>query len=438
MLVENMVFWLGQTSPALLRSMLRLYAHGRPVITMAGNLLVLSSAAAREVLERPSDFLTSRVYSPRIKLEGGPCLLGVDPSPQYERELGALRRALANSDAYASNPPSTGAALDPSEVANKFRDVLDREYTQTARKFAVAGTIDVGALIERTLVRSFARFYGIDPDAAHSCRLRQPTGTETLAYWLRKAGSLIALPSPAPWGFEEEGTRSSGELSAFLLKQARATVPAQPPQWRSLIANLRAGRVLNQPDDIARSVGVMMLAGTTTIKAITLALHELLSHDLQSKRAADAAQRGDEETVFAYAQEALRFRPVFPFLGRYSPHDTVLGRGRSWETKVPAGTGVMVSPMTAMFDEDEVIEPDQFMVDRPAKTYLHFGHEVEHTCIGKHLAVIAVRFVLTRLLKERAMRAGTIRYDGAAIASYVLEQQCYDARAVPGYAPGAA
>jgi cytochrome P450 len=259
-----------------------------------------------------------------------------------------------------------------------------------------------------------------------------------LAYWLRKAGSLIAMPSPAPWGFEEEGTRSSRELSAFLLSQARATDPTQPPRWRSLIANLRAGSVLNQPHDIARSVGVMMLAGTTTIKAITLALHELLSRDVESKGAIDAAQRGDDETVLAYAHEALRFRPVFPFLGRYCPKATVLGRGESWESEVPAGAGIVVSPMTAMFDKAAVAERHRFLVGRAAKTYLHFGHEVEHTCIGKHLALIAVRFVLTRLLKERAMRAGTIRYDGAAIASYVLEQQCYDAQTVPGYAPGAA
>jgi cytochrome P450 len=220
-----------------------------------------------------------------------------------------------------------------------------------------------------------------------------------------------------------------------LLEQARATRPAQAPQWGSLMANLRAGSLLNEPADIARSVGVMMLAGTTTIKAVTLALHELLSRNLEGARAIRAAQRGDEREVFAYAQEALRFRPVFPFLGRYCPTPTVLGEGTPWETKLAAGTGIAISPLRAMFDPEAVLRPHDFIAGRPASVYLHFGHETTHTCIGKHLAAIAMRMLLTRLLAERAMRPGKLRYDGAAIRSYLLEQQSYDGLVVaPGYA----
>src|ERR1700742_1189390 len=102
MLVENIMVLMGR-SPTLMRATLELLALRGPVVPMRGNnLFVLSHAAVREVLERPRDFITSKVYTQRIKIEGGPCLLGVDPSPQYERELGALWRALANSDVYAS------------------------------------------------------------------------------------------------------------------------------------------------------------------------------------------------------------------------------------------------------------------------------------------------------------------------------------------------
>ena len=430
MLVDNAIFLLGRT-PKVLRTGLELLAQGKPVITMAGKgMFALSHEAVREVLARPRDFVTSAVYSQRIKIEGGPCLLGVDPSPSYERERHALWRALANNDnAYASNPNSDGGAINPDEVGRRFEEVLAREYAHTERKFgvAVAGTVDIGKLIERTLVRSFAVFYGVDPDAAQSFRVAEPTGTDTLAYWLRKAGSLIALPSPAPWGFEDEGTRSGTELSMFLLKQARMTDAVQPPQWTSLMANLRAGDVLNEPEDVARSVGVLMLAGTTTVKAVTLALHELLSRKLESEAAIAAARSGEDKQVFAYAQEALRFRPVFPFLARYCPRDTVLGQGKAWETRVAADMVVGVSPMTAMFDPEKVSVPNQFIVGRPSDVYMHFGHEVVHTCIGKHLAATALRFMLTRLLAERTMRPGKIRYDGAAIASYVLEQHGYTA-----------
>jgi cytochrome P450 len=243
----------------------------------------------------------------------------------------------------------------------------------------------------------------------------------TLAQWLRKVGCLIAMATPAPPPFEENGIRLGKELSDFLLTQAKRTTAAGPNRFVSVMANL-CGTDLGRPEDMARSVGVLMLAGTTTVKAITLALHELLLRPEERLRVIYAARRGAEAEVHQYTLEALRFRPVFPMLLRYSPRDAVVAAHTEHAARIPAGATVIVSPMTAMFDPEVVECPKQFVPGRPKDVYLHFGHETQHTCIGKYLAQTAMRVVLTHLFAERHMHAGSIAYDGAAIAGYVIEQ----------------
>jgi cytochrome P450 len=415
--------------PSLLRPGLALMRATKPVAQTGSNFWVFSADAVREVFERSHEFLPGPAYTPRIKITGGPCLLGVDHSQAYDGEQAALWPGLGNTDPrpitdeYRAPAPR---AIDPPAIAKHFENLVESEYTAQIAQLPNTGPLDVGALIERVLVRSFARFYGVDADAARSSSLKAQPGLPTLANWLRVVGSLIAMPVPAPWGFEEAGTRLGAEFSAFLVEQAKRTAPATGREFVSLLADLRAAGALAKPEDAARAVGVMMLAGTTTIKAVTLALHELLLRTGSGGACAvRAAQRGDQAEVFAYAQEALRFRPVFPFLARVTKSAVVLGEGTEYRTEIPANSQIGISPMSAMFDAKRVRMPQEFIVGRPAEVYLHFGHETHHPCTGRHLAATALRVLLTHLLAERAMRPGVIKYEGAAIASYVVEQTRY-------------
>lgn len=425
--------------PSLLKPGLALARATKPVLKAGPNVFVFSHDAVREVFERSHEFLPGPAYRPRIKITGGPCLLGVDHSPAYDREHAALWEALANTDPRPTggdSPCPAPRAIDPAAIGRFFEGIVESEYAYQIERLAAAGTVDIGSLIERVLVRSFARFYGVNADAARSVSLNEQPGLPTLSKWLRVVGSLIALPIPAPWGFEEAGERLGAELSAFLVEQAKNTPAAPGREFVSLLANLRAAGALSAPEDAARSVGVMMLAGTTTIKAVTLALHELLLRNSSGGTCAiRAAQRGDGAEVFAYAQEALRFRPVFPFLARVTQKALVLGENTDYRTEIDAGCQVAVSPMSAMFDEKRVRMPDEFIVGRPPEVYLHFGHETQHPCTGRWLARAAIRILLTRLLAERSMRPGVISYEGAAIASYMVYQERYVESSVMPHKP---
>jgi cytochrome P450 len=79
-------------------------------------------------------------------------------------------------------------------------------------------------------------------------------------------------------------------------------------------------------------------------------------------------------------------------------------------TVVPAGSLVLAAVASAMFDEAAVEEPEAFRLDRPAHTYLHFGHG-PHACLGVHPGAAVICEVARRLFR----RPGLGLLDGAVV-----------------------
>jgi cytochrome P450 len=118
----------------------------------------------------------------------------------------------------------------------------------------------------------------------------------------------------------------------------------------------------------------------------------------------------------AYAFEALRFNPHNPALFRSCLADTAIAEGTDRRTVVRAGSTVVPMTISAMFDPDALDAPDEFRIDRPQRSYLHFGHG-QHTCFGERLNRVIVPHALKALLclenlrySERGSRA--IDYEG--------------------------
>jgi cytochrome P450 len=111
--------------------------------------------------------------------------------------------------------------------------------------------------------------------------------------------------------------------------------------------------------------------------------------------------------------EALRFEPPFPLLVRYCPRATALGG-----VPVNAGSTVLVSTLSAMFDPEFAEEPSEFSVLRRSEEYLIFGHG-QHECVARHLAEIGIPQLIAVVLSSfRIKSAGTLGHDGSAVARY--------------------
>ena len=118
--------------------------------------------------------------------------------------------------------------------------------------------------------------------------------------------------------------------------------------------------------------------------------------------------QGDDALLAAYLFEALRFDPVNPIIYRRAVQDTEIARGTLRARRIPAGTMVLASNLSAMFDPLAVETPESFRTDRPWRDYMLWGYGM-HSCFGAHIN----RVVIPQMLKPLLALPGLRRADGA-------------------------
>jgi cytochrome P450 len=107
--------------------------------------------------------------------------------------------------------------------------------------------------------------------------------------------------------------------------------------------------------------------------------------------------RADPTLVPTFIEEALRYDP--PFRGHYRvvTRDTVLG-----DTKLPAGTHVVLAWPAANRDEAAFEHPDEVRLDRNnPRAHVGFGWGI-HLCIGAPLARVEAKVAIETLLARTA------------------------------------
>jgi cytochrome P450 len=177
---------------------------------------------------------------------------------------------------------------------------------------------------------------------------------------------------------------------------------------------MRASEPWLDDDAVRRNVnGLIVGAVDTTSKAVTHVVHELLRRPGALTKARDAAQAGDIDAVHGYAWDALRFRPHGPVLERHCGKDATLGPGG---TRIRAGSTVLVSVLSGMFDRVAFPRPGDLRPGRPLDRYLHFSHGM-HTCFGLGINGVQIPELVAALLCLPDLRRvpgseGRLVYDG--------------------------
>jgi cytochrome P450 len=178
---------------------------------------------------------------------------------------------------------------------------------------------------------------------------------------------------------------------------------------------LRAAPTDGGLHDIAiRHNFIGLIAGwiPTVSKAFAMVVEELLRRPHELAGAQLAARDGDQALLAAYVFEALRFRPQTWALLRICGADQTIAPGTRRATMIREGGRVLVATQSAMFDPRAVEAPEQFRVDRPWSTYLHFGEGL-HTCFGMEINRVHLPALAMALLEGPPIaRAGKLRWDG--------------------------
>lgn len=164
-------------------------------------------------------------------------------------------------------------------------------------------------------------------------------------------------------------------------------------------------------DEVIRGHLFGMITGfipTNTIAAGNV-LEMLLRRPDFMAQARAAALADDDERLRRCLFEAMRFMPINPGPFRICREDYTLGKGSADAVTIRAGTRLIVSTQSAMFDERKVANPFAFDPDRAPADYLLFGHGL-HWCIGAYIAGAQITQTFKPLLRQKLLR----RSNGAA------------------------
>jgi cytochrome P450 family 135 len=142
----------------------------------------------------------------------------------------------------------------------------------------------------------------------------------------------------------------------------------------------------------------------TTATALAWTFDLLFRHPEAMARLREEVEAGETEYLDAVIEEALRLRPVIPFVGRELRQDSELGG-----YELPSGTPVF--PGIYLTHTDENVFPDPYafrperFLDSPPETYswIPFGGGTRR-CIGATFAQFEMRVVLSSVLRSVALR----------------------------------
>lgn len=381
----------GLTSTKVLRPVLGFFRKHIPVLVFGKKVLTTSHQAVTDVLARDTDFTISQINSPRIDRLDGPFILGMDRSPEYDREEAALRRAVRPEDLeHVRSLVRANAA----ELIDAARPRLHIDVVNGYARLVAARTV--------------ADYFGTPgPD--------EPT----LMRWMRRTFQDVFLNI----GNDKRVSGAAAQAGKELLAYENALISAleQNPGDRDDIVTrlVRMEQGWLDHNAVRRNLGGMIVGAVdTTSKFVTLAINQLLDRPKELGEAREAAIANDVERVRHYTYEAIRFDPHNAFLLRYAPKETQLA-GKT----IKANSAVLISVLSAMFDPDGFPDPQSFRIDR--ERYLHFGEGL-HTCFGLRINAVQIPELMAGLLRLPNLRReegarGRIAWDGPFPEHLVLQ-----------------
>ena len=374
----------------------------KPILHLKSKNLVLVTRYddVREVLAQDDVFQVTYGEKMTALGDGKNFFLGMQNSPQYERDVSSMRVAAARAHVAERIVPFVDNEAEGIVAAAGGRIDLVRDLARPVATRTIVdyfGTPGPSETEQSDWTHTMFKFLFIDPDNDPQLRAQ-------------------ALQAGAD-------TRSYLELAIANRKDDRGN----HDDVLERCLNMQDAGVAGMDDVGVRNnlLGLLVGAIPTTALCATFAMDELLNRPEELTAARAAATADDDPTLGRYVSEAMRFRPIGPGLVRITTEDYVLSKGNRRATLIPAGTAVLALTSSAMFDDRDVDDPDEFRVDRPDYHYLHYGYGL-HTCFGQYINEEQIPRILKPLLKRTDLRRaagddGELVMDGPFPSHLVLE-----------------
>ncbi|WP_375768884.1 cytochrome P450 [Archangium gephyra] len=398
---SRFVRWL--TGSDVQRAVFGFLRRHHPNLVLGKRVVVTRAEDVNEVLKTDAVFGVTELYAERMERTTGPFFLGMENTPQYQRESSLARRAVRPED------------------LERIRTMVREHAGQLITQARTTGRLDVvNGLARPVAVGMVDRFFGVPgPDP------------ETMKRWMRTLFWDIFLNPGNDADVTARARAASAELKTYmegLIAQRKAGLATEGrDDFLTRLLRMQEDEATRLDDDaVRRNVGgIIVGAVDTTSRALAQLVNELLERPDALGEARSAAQMGDTARVAAHAFEALRFDPHNPLLMRTCHEDYVLARGTDREVRIRKGTLIIASTISAMFDPEVMQHPDEFRVDRPPQGYMHFGRGL-HTCYGERINHLVLPELLEGLLRLRNLRRapggeGRMKFEGPFPDRLVVE-----------------
>jgi cytochrome P450 len=388
----------------------------RPVALFRGYVFVVKARDVRDVLTRIEDFTIADVLGPQMPW--GPFMLDVDWPEQHTLEREFLQKVVEFTD----------VEIVRHRAATMCRDLIAKSQIKSG---SGPLTINVVAdLCEPVVVDMIEYYFGV-PDIGK----KYPNKKNMAGILGDVAGFFVAPPPPEsqPWLEALESIdRLSKEIVDRIKSQLKCIKGQSGKRPKTHLAPDLLTRLLEKKVEDGRSppfldedwirryvTGLAVFGGGTITRATTHAIDQLLEYPEHLKSARELAKQINKENehldsagapeqhclefkryrLRQIIYEALRFRPMLPLLVRYTPRETVIGKGSSDARLVPMGKRVIAVAIAAMFDPEEFADPRDFKCNRSLKKYLHYGPETgPRRCFGKYVADVLIVEIISALL----------------------------------------
>ncbi|MEO6909982.1 MAG: cytochrome P450 [Edaphobacter sp.] len=374
----------------------------KPVLIVKNIAVVTRFDDVQDVLVRDDVFQVTYGEKMRVVTGGNDFFLGMQNSPEYERDTAHMRSVIRRSDVTGIIVPF---------VADSAKSIVD----------SAGGGLDVvsqlGLVVPTRLVGTY---FGT-----------KPVSEADVASWASTIFQYLFTDLNNDPAVDAAARDASARTRAWLDEVIKAVKGQDKSQQGDTVLTrclaLQAAGLPGMTDvDIRNNLlGLLVGAIPTTSKCCAQALDELLKRPAELAKAQVAARTGDDAMLAQYVWEALRFHPNNPGVFRVAAQEYVVGKGQIHATRIPVGTSVLAATQSAMFDERVVEFSKEFRIGRPAYNYMHWGVGL-HTCFGQYINQVQIPGILKPLLQRSNLRradgdAGTLKYAGPFPSSLTVQ-----------------
>lgn len=344
-----------------------------------------------EVFQKDEVF-TIDAFKDKIQRSIGSFILGMNNSPEYERQKSILRLAFSREDAALVHQivGEESQVLLERITTNKTFDLVS-EYARLLPALVMRRYLGLEQLpVDKILDWTRPIFQDIFANIINNPEIEKNAS-------VARNEAVILLDELIACRQEQMKTLSQitpiKVLDRFLAMQAVASTKLSNEEIRNCL------------------LGLFVAVVDLTSIAIVNALFELLSRPEIFAQVQTVARQNSDEAIALYTWEALRFRPPLAGVLRTCTQDHLLGRGTPYQTQIKAGTLVFAASSAAMHDQAQIEYPSEFQSGRSPDSYLFFESGL-HTCLGKHFSYVQIPLAIKGLLSLGNLElAGSLQKD---------------------------